>query len=142
MASIVALSTVLQLVHGFTDRLGGQEIAPAVKALIKSSEEVLDSRTNSVHRAFTQNMARRNVSEIVSFVKRYKITKLEQAIGFIEYLEYLRIHKVGMSTDELYLSLTVYSIASAYNELITANHVDVSKTSIIRLQDCLLHGLH
>ena len=55
----------------------------------------------------------RDVLKIASLVKRYKITQLEQAIGLIEYLEYLRIHKVGMSTDELYLSLTVYSIASA-----------------------------
>lgn len=141
VASIVALSTVLQIVHVSIDESDNNGFAPAVKALVKSSEEVLNSRINSVHRAFTQNMARRDVLELTSFIKRCKITPLEQAIGIIEYLEYLRIHKVGMSTDELYLSLTVYSIASAYNELIKASHIDVSKVAITKLQDRLLHGL-
>jgi len=142
VASIVVLSTVLQIVHVSMGDSIDNGVAPSVKALIRSSEEVLSSRRDSVNRAFTQVMAKRDVLKIASLVKRYKITKLEQAISIIEYLEYLRIHKVGMSTDELYLSLTVYSIASAYTDLIKASRIDVSKTSIIRLQDHLLHGLN
>lgn len=141
MASITALATVLQFVHGKENKAGDQIMAPSVRALVRSSEEVLDSRVSSTSRAYTKKMATEGVRTLVKMSELYKATNLEQTVALVSYLDYLRTRRVGMHSDELVSSLTIYNIAQAYNDLITAKQIDVRQSVVLQLQSNLLRGL-
>lgn len=140
MASITVLASVLQFIHG-QHSAQGQSLAPATSALIKGSEEILTSRPSPLHKAFTKSIAKRNVNEIMAVCTKSKATYLEQAVALIEYLSYLRTGRIGMDSDELFSSLAVYNIATAYKDLMESQAVDLRRPIVLSIQNHLLRQL-
>lgn len=126
MSVLTSLAVVLQYVHGEESK----KVAPAadrsitrvgppaaVRALQTACHEVLASRAAGTGAVFTRRMAKEWVHKLTNMVVAHKLTYLEQAVCYVEYLEYLRTRRVGMDRDELATSLVVYNIAQAYKEL-------------------------
>lgn len=141
VASLTNLAKVIQFVHGPVNADGQTTLQPATRALVTASTEVLGSRSTPLAKTFTKKMAKDEVIRCSKFLVAQQLTYLEQVVGFVEYLEYLRKNHVGMDKDDLHSSLAVFNIHQAYADLLNAKQIDVNRASVAKLHAYLLQGL-
>lgn len=141
LAAFSTLAAQLQFIHGREakgeDR---QKMAPAVSGIVKACDEILETRS-PLARVIVKDLSKEYSRRFTKLTVKLRATHLEMALALIEYLDYLRTSKIGMDKDELFSSLTVYNIMTAYRELVEASAIDVSRANIAVMQSHLLRNL-